>query len=349
MRIPVARASTSFKALLRPTMTSAVVVGPPNHDQRQLPQQQQQQHRRGCGSSKGRKEGMVVIVGATGTGKSKLSIDVATRFPGEVVNADKIQVYAGLDITTNKIPICDRRGVPHHLLGDMDPAAGELSPDSFCLLAASAVAGIVSRRRLPVVAGGSNSLIHALLADPSLRRRCCLLWVHVEGELLEEYLDARVDEMVEAGMVEELSEYFQTPGREKHVGLGKAIGVKEFGDYFGKRRTFSEAVEEIKTNTRRLAEAQVGKIRRMAEELSWPLRPVDATEAVWARLRGKGKEAEDAAWRRHVLGPSLEAIDLFLTEKRLLLEEEEEEEEEGGGGGEESLLLPFSPATELGA
>uniref|UniRef100_J3L312 Uncharacterized protein n=1 Tax=Oryza brachyantha TaxID=4533 RepID=J3L312_ORYBR len=53
--------------------------------------------------------GMVVIVGATGTGKTKLSIDAAQELGGEVVNADKIQLYAGLDVTTNKVPLADRR------------------------------------------------------------------------------------------------------------------------------------------------------------------------------------------------------------------------------------------------
>ncbi|KAJ8564730.1 hypothetical protein K7X08_001190 [Anisodus acutangulus] len=57
-------------------------------------------------------------MGATGCGKSKLSIDLATRFfpSSEIINSDKIQVYNGLNITTNKISMLERRGVPHHLL-----------------------------------------------------------------------------------------------------------------------------------------------------------------------------------------------------------------------------------------
>ncbi|CBI32356.3 unnamed protein product, partial [Vitis vinifera] len=59
---------------------------------------------------------VVVVMGATGTGKSRLSIDLATRFPAEIVNSDKMQVYEGLDIVTNKITEEEQRGVPHHLL-----------------------------------------------------------------------------------------------------------------------------------------------------------------------------------------------------------------------------------------
>jgi len=120
---------------------------------------------------------------------------------GQVVNADKIQLYAGLDVTTNKVPHADRRGVPHHLLGAVRADAGELPAPSYRALAAEAAASVAARGRVPVVAGGSNSLIHALLADddrlgdggedpfkaddgyyrPSLRFPCCLLWVDVDG------------------------------------------------------------------------------------------------------------------------------------------------------------------------
>ncbi|RYR71895.1 hypothetical protein Ahy_A02g006103 isoform A [Arachis hypogaea] len=56
-------------------------------------------------------------MGATGAGKSKLSVDLATCFPSEIINSDKIQVYEGLDIVTNKISKEEQKGVPHHLLG----------------------------------------------------------------------------------------------------------------------------------------------------------------------------------------------------------------------------------------
>ncbi|XP_074580298.1 adenylate isopentenyltransferase-like [Curcuma longa] len=277
---------------------------------------------------------VVAVMGATGTGKSKLSVQLSSMFCGEVINSDKIQVYRGLDITTNKMPVADRRGVPHHLLGELDPAAGELQPAGFRALASHLIGDISARGRIPVVAGGSNSFVHALLSDrfdplsdpfrerwkpvkEGLRYRCCLIWVHVDAAVLAEQLDRRVDEMVGEGMVEELERYFAVEGEsERHPGLGKAIGVPEFRSYFtGRtRRTsaaFEAALSAIKANTRWLAEAQVRKIDKLAA-MGWPLKRVDATAAVVARLTG---EPQAAPWRSDVAEPSVRAVSQFLAEE----------------------------------
>ncbi|KAL7588255.1 hypothetical protein Lser_V15G35970 [Lactuca serriola] len=64
---------------------------------------------------------VVVIMGATGSGKSRLAINLTSQFPIEIINADSMQVYEGLHVLTNKVPLDDQKGVPHHLLGTISP------------------------------------------------------------------------------------------------------------------------------------------------------------------------------------------------------------------------------------
>ncbi|KAL6577660.1 hypothetical protein OROMI_009988 [Orobanche minor] len=203
---------------------------------------------------------IVVIMGPTGCGKSKLSVDLASRFfpSSEIINSDKIQIYRGLDITTNKMPLPERKNVPHHLLGDFD--ASESRPEftalDFRTAASSAISQIASRRKTPFLVGGSNSFVYALLAktlDPDwgavfdetnseddsvfckeLRYSCCFIWVDVSKPVLKEYLSKRVDEMLDSGMFEELAQYFASNDLDppSQCGLNKAIGVPEFARYF---------------------------------------------------------------------------------------------------------------------
>ncbi|KAI3966198.1 hypothetical protein MKW92_005116 [Papaver armeniacum] len=193
-------------------------------------------------------EKIVVIMGATGTGKSKLSIDLATYFsPSEIINSDKIQFYRSLDILTNKMPMKERRGIPHHLIDENDSINGELTAVYFRSLAGTKVSEIWSRNSLPILVGGSNSFIHAFLAknfsaDPTysldvgtevsaeLGYDCCFLWVDVALPVLKEYLSFRVDQMICSGMLEELKIFYEsdTPS----VGIAKSIGVPEFAEFF---------------------------------------------------------------------------------------------------------------------
>ncbi|KAK9276324.1 hypothetical protein L1049_005855 [Liquidambar formosana] len=197
---------------------------------------------------------VIVVMGATGSGKSRLSIDLITRFlpSSEIINSDKMQVYKGLDITTNKIPSEERLGVPHHLLGEFDSADPELTPSKFRSIASSVISDIASRRKLPFLVGGSNSFIHALVVDrfdpesdpfdrshsisSELRYNCCFLWVDVSFTVLSDYLCRRVDDMLDSGMFDELAESYD-PNEDDSVprtGLKKAIGVPEFNRYFQK-------------------------------------------------------------------------------------------------------------------
>lgn len=106
---------------------------------------------------------IVVIMGPTGSGKSKLAIDLAAHFPIEIINADSMQVYHGLDVLTNKVTLPDQKGVPHHLLGTINPNV-EFTSKDFRDAAMPLIKDILFRNHLPVIVGGTNFYIQALVS-----------------------------------------------------------------------------------------------------------------------------------------------------------------------------------------
>ncbi len=105
---------------------------------------------------------ILVILGATATGKSSLALALAERLEGEIVNADALQVYRGLDIGTAKPSAEERRRVRHHLIDILEPAE-RYSAGEFARRARAAIAGIQDRGRLAIVVGGSGLYLKALL------------------------------------------------------------------------------------------------------------------------------------------------------------------------------------------
>ncbi|GJJ79139.1 tRNA dimethylallyltransferase [Entomortierella parvispora] len=106
--------------------------------------------------------GVIAVIGTTGVGKSNLSIQLAKELSGEVINADTLQVYKGLDIITNKMPIEEREGVVHHLM-DFLPMDQEYSVLDFKADALDLIQKIHERKHLPVVVGGTHYYVQSLL------------------------------------------------------------------------------------------------------------------------------------------------------------------------------------------
>jgi len=107
---------------------------------------------------------LIAVVGATATGKSDLAIELALAAGGEVVNADSMQLYRGMDIGTAKLSLDERRGVPHHLL-DVWDVTKPASVAEYAGLAQETIDDIERRGRTPVLVGGSGLYIRAALGD----------------------------------------------------------------------------------------------------------------------------------------------------------------------------------------
>ena len=122
---------------------------------------------------------MVAIGGPTATGKTALSVALAKEFGGEVVNADSMQIYRGLDVGTAKPTAEERQGIPHHLMDFLPPEA-PYSVADFTAAAAPLIEQLNSAGKLPIVTGGTGLYITSLMkgtafapekTDPAIRAR----------------------------------------------------------------------------------------------------------------------------------------------------------------------------------
>ena len=107
---------------------------------------------------------IIVIVGPTGVGKTKLSVELAKRFNGEVINADSMQVYKGLDIATAKIKEEEKEGIPHHLF-DICEVEENFSVYDYQKLGRDKIDEITKRNKNIIIVGGTGLYIKALLYD----------------------------------------------------------------------------------------------------------------------------------------------------------------------------------------
>jgi tRNA dimethylallyltransferase len=131
---------------------------------------------------------LVVIVGPTGTGKSELSLDVAERLaasgrPAEIVNADAMQLYRGMDIGTAKLPENERRGIPHHML-DVLEVTDEATVARYQVDARAAISGIVDRGAVPILVGGSGLYVSSVVYDFQFPGTDPQLRADLEAELI---------------------------------------------------------------------------------------------------------------------------------------------------------------------
>ena len=127
---------------------------------------------------------IAAVVGATATGKSDLGVRLALALDAEIVNADSMQLYAGMDIGTAKLSPVERRGVPHHLL-DVWPVTRTANVVAYRAEARAVVDRLLDQGRSVVVVGGSGLYVRALLDDLDFPGTDPVVRAALEAELAE--------------------------------------------------------------------------------------------------------------------------------------------------------------------
>ncbi|KAF4800127.1 tRNA dimethylallyltransferase, mitochondrial [Turdus rufiventris] len=370
---------------------------------------------------------LVVILGATGTGKSALALQLGLRLGGEIVSADSMQVYKGLDIITNKVSPQEQRLCRHHMISFVDPLVSNYTVVDFrdkavplischaaaCLAEqehlphslARGIKDIFARDKIPIVVGGTNYYIESLLwkvlintkeksssaprpdsdrkveleqldsaelhwrlsqVDPEMAAKLhphdkrkvarslqvfeetgiphseilhqqqeeegggplggplkyphsCILWLHADQAALDARLEKRVDDMVAAGLLEELRDFHRRYNQEKVAenrqdyqhGIFQSIGFKEFHEYLvseGKCSPETSAlllekgIQALKQVTKRYARRQNKWVRNRFLK-----RPGPNVPPVY------GLEVSDLQrWEEDVLKPALEIVESFI-------------------------------------
>lgn len=287
----------------------------------------------------GSKPKLLVLIGPTAVGKTKLSLTLARELNAEIISGDSMQVYRGMDIGTAKASPEELAAVPHHLIDIHDPDEA-FSVAEFQERARALILDIHARGKLPFIVGGTglyvesvcynfqfsevgsdeafrmeqeayaaeygDEALHARLQEvdpesaerlhPNDRRRViraleifhmtgermseqlkvqkkespyelCIVGLTMDRALLYKRIEARIDQMLEEGLVDEVRRLLSM-GYGKELVSMQALGYKEIIAYLEGRYTYEEAIELLKRDTRRFAKRQLSWFRHM-KDIHW--------------------------------------------------------------------------------
>lgn len=276
---------------------------------------------------------VLIICGATASGKSGLGVYAAKKLNGEIISADSMQIYKGMDVGTAKITTDECEGVTHHLIDVVDPT-DTFSVAEFKELAQKAIEDIKQRGKLPIIVGGTGLYVNSLIYDYTfsstnasnevrekykmilaekgtdflhdilkklspkdaerlhpndtfrviraleiaesgnenldngeIKMPYLALAVDFPREILYERINERVDKMFNDGLLDEVKTLLTNGVTFSHQSM-KAIGYKEFKEYFENTATIEEVSEKIKKNSRNYAKRQLTWFRKM-KNLQW--------------------------------------------------------------------------------
>lgn len=187
-------------------------------------------------------EKILVVTGPTATGKTTLSVELAKKLGGEIVSADSMQIYRGMDIGTAKVTKAEMQNIPHHMIDIADPSE-DYSVSRYVEEADAAVRGILSRGRLPIVAGGTNLYIDSLIAGLDFAEKA-------EDAALRESLNKQYDDIGGEAMLEHLRGFDPERAAKLHPADKRRI-VRAVEIYILTGETITRHDEETKKRPKR--------------------------------------------------------------------------------------------------
>ncbi len=223
------------------------------------------------------REKVVVILGATSTGKSSLALDLAEKFDTEIISADSMAVYKNFNVGTAKPTQAELERVPHHMIDILD-AEEKFSVGEFVRRAKPIISELNLRGKIPIVAGGTGLYIQALVEGYELSAGKSLISHYKRtGELfynaliyglttdraeLYDRINQRTEKMFADGLVEEVKNLLASgisPTAQAMLG----IGYKETVEYLQGGATLEETISKVRQATRNFAKRQLTWYRRM--------------------------------------------------------------------------------------
>ncbi len=158
---------------------------------------------------------LIAVVGPTASGKTALAVQLAKKYDGEVVSADSMQIYTGMDIASAKPTEAEKEGIPHHLMDFLDPCES-FSVSDYVKLAARAIDDILNRGRQPIICGGSGLYVRSLINNISFADE-------EKNEQLRQELNDRYDEEGGEVMLRELETFDPETAQRLHPSDKKRI------------------------------------------------------------------------------------------------------------------------------
>ena len=224
------------------------------------------------------REKVLVILGATATGKSALAMKLAETLDTEIISADSMSVYKNFNIGTAKPSAQELQKVRHHLIDILEPTE-KFSVAEFVSRAEKIITEINLRGKIPIVVGGTGLYIQALiegykfndaaksqekiLSDTGeLKYNALVIGLTANRQKLYERINERTRKMFDAGLVEEVQKLLGAgvkPNSQAMLG----IGYKETVEYLQGAATFEETVSKVSQATRNFAKRQLTWYRRM--------------------------------------------------------------------------------------